>query len=373
MTAFDQYGKLYRPHDDTARVTHGTLPMGSYVIGRDQQGNWFLEKVEDFTLPPKLYGDTLKNTDRILNTFLDRPNSTGVLLAGEKGSGKTLLAKNLVIEAANRYGIPTIIINSPWAGDAFNKFIQDIHQPCLILFDEFEKVYDSESQEAMLTLLDGVFPSKKLFVLTCNDRYRIDQHMRNRPGRIFYMIDFAGLGVEFIREYCEDNLINKEYIEKVVAVSSVFSQFNFDMLKALVEEMNRYDEPPTEAIKILNAKVEYSGKNMYKVVSMKHDGELMPNVMDKEWKGNPFNESITISIKLKLEENRKPQPVAVESDDYYDDDDDDDYEWLNVQFAPRDIVRVDGGDNIIVYQKDDHELILRRFYENHKASFEDLF
>jgi hypothetical protein len=69
----------------------------------------------------------------------------------------------------------------------------------------------------MLTLLDGVFPSKKLFILTCNDKWRIDKHMRNRPGCIFYMLDFKGLDADFIREYCEDRLDAKEYIERIDA------------------------------------------------------------------------------------------------------------------------------------------------------------
>ena len=86
----------------------------------------------------------------------------------------------------------------------------------MVLFDEFEKVYDSDEQEEMLTLLDGVFPSKKLFVLTCNDKWRVNQHMRNRPGRIFYMLDFTGLDEDFVVEYCHDNLKNLANIDGVL-------------------------------------------------------------------------------------------------------------------------------------------------------------
>ena len=35
-------------------------------------------------------------------------------------------------------------------------------------------VVSLSGQTHVLTLLDGVFPSRKLFVLTCNDKYRID-------------------------------------------------------------------------------------------------------------------------------------------------------------------------------------------------------
>jgi len=94
-----------------------------------------------------------------MRTFTDRSNSTGVLLTGEKGSGKTLLAKHLSIMGYDM-GIPTIVINSAWTGDSFNKLIQDIEQPLIVMFDEFEKVYNREEQEKMLTLLDGVYPQQ---------------------------------------------------------------------------------------------------------------------------------------------------------------------------------------------------------------------
>ena len=186
MTYFLKSGNTFRVSSKEAMDLHEHLPAGNYVIKKDMFENLFLEHIDSFEIKGKRYGDLNRNCDRILNTFLDRPATTGVMLAGEKGSGKSLLAKAVSLQAAAQ-GIPTIVINSPFCGDKFNAFIQSIEQPVVILFDEFEKVYDSQEQEAILTLLDGVFPSKKLFMLTCNDKWRIDQHMRNRPGRIYYM------------------------------------------------------------------------------------------------------------------------------------------------------------------------------------------
>ena len=78
--------------------------------------------------------------------------------------------------------------------------------------DEFEKTYTKEGknyQAKILTLFDGVYSSKKLFLLTCNDKSKMDSHMLNRPGRLYYLLEFHGLDQAFIREYCEDNLIRK--------------------------------------------------------------------------------------------------------------------------------------------------------------------
>ena len=120
-------------------------------------------------------------------------------------------------------GIPTLIINSAFYGDTFNRFIQDIDQECVVMFDEFEKTYSEENndgenaQEKLLTLLDGVFPQKKLFLLTCNNLFKIDDHLKNRPGRVYYFLEFRGLEEDFVREYLDDNLTDKNQINSFIA------------------------------------------------------------------------------------------------------------------------------------------------------------
>jgi hypothetical protein len=318
-----------------------TLPAGNYTVKEMPMGGpLYLEKIDNFTPLSKVYGDCLKNTDRVIRTFLSRPAATGIMLTGEKGSGKTLLTKNISIELAKQ-GIPTIVINAAWHGDKFNSFIQTITQPCAILFDEFEKTYDRDEQEAILTLLDGVFPSKKLFMLTTNDKYRVDYHMRNRPGRIFYMLDFKGLDGSFIREYCEDNLKNTAQIDKIVNISSLFAEFNFDMLKALVEEMNRYDESPQEALRMLNAKPEFDGGSKYNI-EVVHNGELVkgdvnPSVFD----GNPL----------------QPKGLEVSFDT---DPDDDNADWEYMHFNANALVSVDAQAGKFIFEDKGTRLTLTK-------------
>lgn len=339
MTYFIRNGNTYRITDEANVDIKQHLPTANYIVGQDSFGNFYLEVIDNFKPLSKYYGDCISNTKRILNTFADRENSTGVVLNGEKGSGKTLLAKNICIEAAKN-DIPTIVINRAWSGDAFNSLIQSIDQPCVVLFDEFEKVYDSDSQEQILTLLDGVFPSKKLFVITCNDKWRIDRHMRNRPGRIFYMIDFKGLGPDFIREYCSDNLKAKEHIDTIVRIASLFIEFNFDMLKALVEDMNRYNESPQEAIKLLNAKPEYeagSGGMVTFEITLELKGKQVPNnqMSTTTWRSNPISQS-DFSIC------------------YYSEDGEDEFE---ARFRSTDLKNFDGDKGIFVFRNEGGEQV----------------
>ena len=334
MTYFLKNGNTYKVSAKEAIDLHEALPAGNYIIKENpMSGELYLEHIGDFEIKGKTYGDHMRNCDRILSTFNDRPATTGVMLTGEKGSGKSLLAKAVSIEGA-KAGIPTIVINAPFHGDKFNSFIQTIDQPTIVLFDEFEKVYASDEQEAILTLLDGVFPSKKLFMLTCNDKWRVDSHMRNRPGRIFYMVDYKGLDMQFIVEYCEDNLKNKSHIDRICSIASLFGQFNFDMLKALVEEMNRYDEAPEQALKMLNAKPEFDEGNKY-TTQLTFNGVPVDqkHLDDKEWKGNPLQ----TPIRLEFKAFTSGAPIS----DNIDIAEDDEWDWTTEMFTPSDIKKID--------------------------------
>jgi len=290
MTCYVKENDIFWPTPNGAIDIRPDLPVGTYTVGLDPRKGFFLKLVTNFHMTGKIYGKTPRHAERILNSFHVRPNATGVLLSGEKGSGKTMLAK-IISQKAAADGISTIIINDSFSGDAFNSFIQSIDCPAIVIFDEFEKVFKPEDQEGILTLLDGVYPTKKLFILTTNDKYRVNQHMTNRPGRIFYLIEYKGIDLEFIEEYCNDNLNDglKIHIAQICRLTMMYPVFNFDMLKALVEEMNRYNETPNEALEILNAKPFIDDSTRY-MVSIKENGKLvnMDNVHPKSIHGNPI-------------------------------------------------------------------------------------
>jgi hypothetical protein len=287
MSCYLKNGPAFYITSEQSMDIRKELPPGNYTVKFDSsRGSFFFLQVDDFQPMKKVYGKSNRHAERIINTFMDRPNSTGVILCGEKGSGKTMLAKNISIDL-HKQGVPTILITEPWHDESFKELIQNINQPALVIFDEFEKVYDKEQQEAMLTLLDGVFPSKKLFILTCNNKWTIDYNMRNRPGRIFYLINFTGLDAAFIREYCEDNLNNKDNIDSVCKMSVMFEAFNFDILKAIVEEMNRYNESVHEAVDILNATPEFLNELQFEVSMFIKDKEV-PLISPKKYRANPM-------------------------------------------------------------------------------------
>jgi len=271
MTHFVRSENSYAPLPGDSKDLFDSLPSGNYLLKMSKNG-FCLEPFDEFQSPAKIYGDCLKNCDRILNTFRSRGRNTGVMLVGGKGSGKTLLAR----EVCSRSELPVIIISESYTGDYFNSFLTKITQPAIVLFDEFEKVYDKSDQEKILTLLDGAFQSEKLFLFTSNNKWEIDANMKNRPGRIFYLLEFSGVDEKFIREYCADNLQDQSKTDSIVNISKRFDPFNFDMLNAFVEEVNRYGETPEELLSLLNAKPEYVGRLVYKLTGLRIGGIEIP-------------------------------------------------------------------------------------------------
>ena len=101
MAYFLKSGNTYRVTKKESLDITEHLPAGNYIIQKDEMtGQLYLEQIDGFQAINKVYGDCLKNTDRIVSTFMSRPSTTGVMLTGEKGSGKTLLTKNVCMKLA---------------------------------------------------------------------------------------------------------------------------------------------------------------------------------------------------------------------------------------------------------------------------------
>lgn len=385
MTYFHQNGNCFigtATHD--ASIPPTRLPLGTYSLKISMQG-FYLEKVDDIEVSGKVYGDIVDRADRVINTFFDRPAGTGVLLQGDKGSGKTMLAKILSMKLREEHDTITIIINTPFQGEQFNTFMMSIDQPAMIFCDEFEKVYaKSEEQAGLLTLFDGVYPSKKLFVLTINDQHALNTMMKNRPGRLFYSMVYKGLEERFIREYSLDNLKKELHpeIDRIVMFSGMFSSFNFDMLKGLIEEMNRYNEGVSGASKFLNIRPEVGGGTTYYVKKF----EALDKTIEVDVDQNKYNE-----LYYALDEEDEPKtrssrpkrpsrkevtredglntavnggsplvPMSNNVDLYYyylvDGKLTDDDEWENTMFTPNDIVKL--TKNEIHYKNNEFSLVI---------------
>lgn len=339
------------------------LPPGNYTVCKHPlTGEYFLEESEAFALPRKLYGKTNRHAERILETFKNRqPDSqVGVFLSGVKGSGKTLLAKQVAVNS----GLPVIIVNAPFSDDRFMRTIQGIDQPAVVIFDEFEKLYDRDAQESILTLFDGVYTARnKIMVITCNDKYSVQGFFHNRPSRLRYAIAFNGLETEFIKEYCDDCLKDRSYTEAIIGLSATCDEFNFDMLQVLVDELNRYGGSFEDSVEILNVKpIGFGSKTKWKV------SVTTPGSKNRKWEVDSPTEinasplhmvsserwDNCISVRIKEQVSKAAKSRRDEDEDYDADD-----ETLYLELRTDHLTRIDPYSGTYVFDIEDYDTKFR--------------
>lgn len=262
---------------------HDKLPLSTYNLMYDENRNqFFLKDIGSIgDIPKKVYGDLGSKTERIIETFKYRsPANTGIMLSGVKGAGKTLLTKLISVRAAKE-GLPTILVNSAYNPDKLAQFIKQVNMPCVIVFDEFDKTYDAtiqgdngeelavNAQAPLLSLLDGVYASNKLFVFSLNELEAVNDYLLHRPGRVFYHYKFTTLDADTVAAVCEDRLVNKKYTKDIVMLSYLIQRFTFDILNAVIDECNHYDESPLKFIDTMNVGIGFFGCYKFELLDEK--------------------------------------------------------------------------------------------------------
>lgn len=232
-------GTKYSVYDNGIE-TYEQLPVGTYAVGFDKSEGCFLIRRANIAVTEKTYGVHNHKIQKVMHSFAGFARSLGVILSGDKGIGKSLFAKKLC-EQAVQTGYPVVIIDACLPGIA--RFIESIDQECVVLFDEFDKTFrtnrDNDEQAALLSLFDGTSGGKKLFVVTCNELYGLNNYIVNRPGRFHYHFRFDYPAPEDIREYLTDKL-EVDYhgqIDSVIEFSRKIS-LNYDCLRAIAFELN---------------------------------------------------------------------------------------------------------------------------------------
>ena len=332
------------------------LPCGTYLVDFDNDRHcFFLEKRKDLEVPDKIYGDLPKLKTRIIDTYRNRNRNTGILLSGEKGGGKTLLV-DMVSSTLLEDDVPTIIVSKTFEDTALAQFIRKIDDECVVVFDEFEKLYEKTNhgkndQKGLLSLFDGVFPGKFLFMLTINESGGIDPNLQSRPGRLFYHLKFDGVNPSTIEDYCCANLKGIESIKakrkkEIMTISQAMGvEFSFDVMKALVEESNRYDESPIETLKYLNVEPSTNGQ-FYRIESITKDGKEVKFDFEDDFRLTLMTEA-KISYYAHIDEHNKPF-------------------WEYFYFGPKNLV--ERTDDTIKYEENGLVLILKRAKSKHWTS-----
>lgn len=335
----------------------GKLPAGRYTIEVPPMGSPYLQRVPELTVPGKIYGDT-SIVDRVVKTYLDRTDrNTGVLFHGVRGSGKSVTAKLIANKLLHEYDIPIVMLDFNQISRATLSVIEDIDCPCVVFIDELDKVREWEQTDMLLGVLDGTSVGSKLFICTANDLYEINKNMLNRPGRIYYSVEFGTLTDAQIREYCEDNLLDSSdsIVRGILQVSRLVEGLTFDLLSSLVEELNRFGGDPLEVAKILNIEVDLKGTYTLNIFDKNNRQIQLSGKYDSWWLDfDPSDGCERISYYV----NKAGDPMTVDSFDPDAIDDTAEFRFFDYCFDG-----VDDSGNLYYLKDDGLRLVATKNYK----------
>lgn len=213
----------------------------------------------DLIMPEKLYEteDSSTFVNKVLTYYnKTQDGTTGVMLSGLKGSGKTITAKNIALKSE----LPIILIDKGFRPSLLVKLFNKLaNTPVCIMFDEIDKLGDDYDDDYLLRILDGANSSgKKLVLCTCNDANDINEYLKDRCSRIRYWRTFDELSPSLIQEILKDKLNDKDEVGPLTDfIVNNFGCISFDNVVSFVEEVNEY---PTTSFEELFKDMNLSSK-----------------------------------------------------------------------------------------------------------------
>lgn len=310
-------GDKYIPVKEMEGLNLTKLPPMVFTVKLDRNIGLYLEPMFDkFELPSKIYGTALHKADKFLTTFNARDRNLGILLTGEKGSGKTLTVKVLSNKMLEE-GCPVILVNQNYIDAGLVDFIYSLGS-CVVVFDEIGKIFNmnkydnnNANHSGLLSLLDGLYGGKRLYLLTENNIDRISSYLLSRPGRVHYHIKHNRLTDEMVTEFCKDKGVPSNVIDEIVSSSSKFKCLSFDIVNSVIEEYKNFNEKIESLVKDMNIE-KLNDTIVLRVLSIhsKTKGKLEVT----RYSTNPDNE-VYLFAKKKNDKNDAPISIYLNNND----------------------------------------------------------
>ena len=239
-----------------------------------------LEESGKLSLPSKVYCTQRDERfmDKVINSYnLSEGGFTGVMLAGLKGSGKTVMAKMI----ANKSGLPIVNIDKNIRPHILRNLVEKFGDTSVcFLFDELDKVLADYDDSFLLQVLDGSdTKGKHMILFTCNDDSEISEYLIDRCSRIRYWREFDEMSPSLIMEVLNDKLNDKKEVKSLTDfIKDNFEVCSFDNIASFVKEANDY---PTTTF-----------EELFEDMNLSSKGSIKPHPRNK-------NKNTTNNLKLK--------------------------------------------------------------------------
>jgi SpoVK/Ycf46/Vps4 family AAA+-type ATPase len=203
----------------------------------------FLQEDGELNMPSKIYNteEDTKFMGRVIKYFNHTTSqTTGVLLNGVKGTGKTVMAKLLAIQS-NR---PIVVVHESTPTSAINDFYKSVKTETVLIFDEIDKEDNAWREDGLLRFLDGVqATSKKLVIMTSNDSDKMSRYLFDRCSRIRYIRHFdPSENTKFILDILNDKkVITDHNLIKNFMVANI-NLLSIDNILSFIEEILLYED-----------------------------------------------------------------------------------------------------------------------------------
>lgn len=239
-------------------------------------------KYDKFDTPSKIYGDIMTNVVKIWNQYALTSKTTGCIMVGNSGSGKSLMGYILSnIAIVNQ--IPVVLCTELEFKIETINFLSNLTD-CIIFLDEFKKNVPWSLESQMLTMLADPKNTRKLFIITENDSSSISSYILNRPERARYYFEFNKITPSVFKDYCDNFNISPKFYKELEEKYTSAVIFSFDHLQTIVSEHLHY---PNDDLNILlnSLNIPILRKPLYVVIEKVIDiatGKELPFSRDSE-------------------------------------------------------------------------------------------
>ena len=292
--SFEKELSMFVKNENIITLVRGTaftarIAPGNFMLRYAEQTGYYLEESPNHDmLPKKLFGaeEIDRDATRWLSTFDRTTKNIGVLLHGIRGSGKTITAQYLCQKA----GRPVIHIVEKIPESLRESFLTFMASEelygSLVMIDEFEKIFGSQGRGEysvkqdevsilpMLQLMDGMFPTHLMFILTTNGN--ISEHFENRLGRIRYRKNYDTLPESIVSDVIDLTMKDGKDKDQIKEVIDRIGVITYDMLHHIVDEINHSDDDIRSCLCRLNI----TPVDKYYRIFVKYTGPVTQGVLD---------------------------------------------------------------------------------------------